>query len=314
MKIFNLTFLLLLSVFFSCQSETEAEVEGEAETKIEIEVEIEAETEDETANETENEVEIDDRYGVNQSLFRTVWKLEGIVEDSTCHLRVLYPQDTSNYMLEFRGNNFVSGFSSSNELGGSYCVQPSKFGINCNTQTNFEESLDGELFIDALNKADSYSLQDNELRLYYNDKSSYLLFKSCGCEPRTLACRNKVEIGENEYISMRIVPEMVDENEIPTLIFENQTSYIMTYGAFFTLEFFDDTKWMPIVIGNEEVDVAWNLWLGLVFPSETREMREHLHFFLLTFNQGKKGKYRIGKQFLLIEKGIYFLCCEFDFV
>jgi hypothetical protein len=43
--------------------------------------------------------------------------------------------------------------------------------------TEVVEYFDGELFVKTLSSVQSFSIQEDELKLYYNDKKNCLLFK-----------------------------------------------------------------------------------------------------------------------------------------
>jgi hypothetical protein len=64
-------------------------------------------------------------------------------------------------------------------LLGEYEIDTSSRYINISIQALTEafEPSNGILFIESLNEADLFSLQEHELRLYYNDNQNYLLFK-----------------------------------------------------------------------------------------------------------------------------------------
>ena len=119
----------------------------------------------------------------------TKWKLVGIVDAKTSNLKILEPREYEKcYTLAFDNSipycneddiNSFSTRSSTNELGGCYVIDYEKQHIQVLSfgGTKINEIGDGKLFCDALRTIQSFSLQKNELRMYYNNKQNYLLFK-----------------------------------------------------------------------------------------------------------------------------------------
>jgi len=112
------------------------------------------------------------------SLTSTKWKLVRFVDVVTGEMKIAEPRAPMYNFLIFNEKQTLSGFSC-NELRGNYEIDYSTCYINIDIQaiTELNEGGDGELFIELLNKVDSFSLQDHELRLYYNNKQNYLLLK-----------------------------------------------------------------------------------------------------------------------------------------
>jgi len=138
----------------------------------------------------------------NNTLQGTKWKLAGIVDVQTGELKELEPKDCekcytltfdtcykiissdTNEGLKSLGKNYFVTRSAGNELCGHYIAdyvshsfQPIFLG-----GTKACEWGDGWLYADPFwkNAIQSFSLQENELRLYYNDYNDiekYLLFK-----------------------------------------------------------------------------------------------------------------------------------------
>jgi len=115
----------------------------------------------------------------NVLITNTEWKLSGFVNAKTGKLKKAKQDNEKAYFLMFNKDKTLSGFASNNRLTGSYEMDISTRNINISvwTMTLAMEHPDGELFLESLNKVDFFSLQEHELRLYYNDKQNYLLFK-----------------------------------------------------------------------------------------------------------------------------------------
>jgi len=116
------------------------------------------------------------------SLKGTQWKLAGIVDSQTDKLTVLEPADCEEcYTLTFDTDSTLSTRSTSNDLTGKYISNNSKYSFHIITfgGTKVGEIGDGNLYVIPFwNKSiESFSLQKDELLLYYNDKKNYLLFK-----------------------------------------------------------------------------------------------------------------------------------------
>ena len=112
----------------------------------------------------------------------TEWKLIGIVDVEVDNLTELEPKDCEKcYTLTFDTDSTFLTFSSVNELGGGYIAdyENYSFQIIYFGGTKIGEIGDGELYVKPFENMtlQSFSLTENELRLYYNNKKKYLLFK-----------------------------------------------------------------------------------------------------------------------------------------
>jgi len=111
------------------------------------------------------------------------WKLVGIGSLDKIDLQELEPKDCEKcYTLTFDTDNTFQTFSSTNNLQGIYkanystqTIQIVDFG-----GTKINEFGGGNLYVEPFwGKAiQSFSLQADELRLYYDKNKKYLLFKS----------------------------------------------------------------------------------------------------------------------------------------
>jgi len=138
-------------------------------------------------------------HNENNTLQGTKWKLAGIVDVQTGDMKELEPKDCEKcYTLTFDtahpfvssatnegikslGENYFVTLSVSNELGGNYIADYTShsFQIIRFGGTKAGEMADGDFYVDPFwnREIKSFSLQGNELRLYYNGNKNYLLFK-----------------------------------------------------------------------------------------------------------------------------------------
>ena len=148
----------------------------------------------------ESDIENSDN-GELTSLLGTNWKLTGIKYVSTEVLKELEPQNCIEcYTLSFDGDScynettylngkidvqagwykVFTGYSTSNFLSCWYSVdyKTDAFQIYNVGGTKVGEILDGQLYVDALYDIQSFSIQENELRLYFdNEKKFCFIFK-----------------------------------------------------------------------------------------------------------------------------------------
>jgi len=109
----------------------------------------------------------------------TSWKLVGFVDIESNTIKIAEPIDERCYLLTFNEDNTFSGTSSTNEIYGQYEID----NVSCNIfitnigGTKLNEFYDGKLYLQSLKEIQLFSLQDNELKLYYNNKQNFLFFK-----------------------------------------------------------------------------------------------------------------------------------------
>jgi hypothetical protein len=116
----------------------------------------------------------------NILLTNTTWKLVNFVNVASGETTEAEPKDDWCYLLTFHKNKKLSGSTSTNEFQGSYKINPSTCYINISMgmSTLVGEFLDGNLYIEAIDNVDFFSVQEDELKLYYNNKQEYLLYKA----------------------------------------------------------------------------------------------------------------------------------------
>ena len=108
-----------------------------------------------------------------QALLNITWECVGFVDLESCKIK------RRKYLLEFHENEELSG-KTCNALSGNYEIDFMTGNVDIYIQAASEmlcpPSVDEELYLETLNKVQFFSLQKDELRLYYNNKRNYLLF------------------------------------------------------------------------------------------------------------------------------------------
>ena len=109
-----------------------------------------------------------------QALLNTKWKCTGFVNAKSCMIK------KSEHHLNFYEDGTLSGCGC-NVLVGNYKIDFITGNINIHNFITSEvlcpPEANEKLYVETLNKVQFFSLQGNELRLYYNNKNNYLLFK-----------------------------------------------------------------------------------------------------------------------------------------
>ena len=105
----------------------------------------------------------------------------------------------------------------------------------------------------------------------------------------------RIDINENEFVIMKMLPENGFIDSSVKSIIENHTKGTLTYGNDFSLEYLNGTNWIPIELDLEFPAIELGLLAG--------ETREGLFNFSLIekYNNGRNGKYRIVRNF-----GLYY--------
>ena len=116
-----------------------------------------------------------------ETLAGTKWKLVGFYDTETKTFKEAEPTDCEScYRLEFDTDSTVTGFTYGNIADGEYEInyfsKNIKF-IRFGSITFVAELFDSKLYVDAMNKVNSFSFTETELKLFYNDKNNYLLFE-----------------------------------------------------------------------------------------------------------------------------------------
>ena len=110
----------------------------------------------------------------------TEWKLTAFVDTQTGTLTEPEPKSCNEcYTLKFETNT-LCGVTSSNRFCGDYKIDYEVHSIRISNIAGDEKGEQGygsQYYRDLL-AVQSFSYNKNELKLFYNDKKNYLLFKS----------------------------------------------------------------------------------------------------------------------------------------
>jgi hypothetical protein len=119
--------------------------------------------------------ELYDSEGI-EGLEGTKWKLAGIVDVKTGILTELEPKNCERcYTLVFESDSIAWGYSVLNRM--QLCLSP-KLIIGIVTYIYDNMNGDVQLLYDAMETMGSYAIKNNEMKLFYNNKRNYLLYKS----------------------------------------------------------------------------------------------------------------------------------------
>ena len=125
-----------------------------------------------------SEVPVNESY-LQLSLVGTTWKLIGFGNYTSNTLKKAEPEGDSCYVLRFHLDNKITGWTSTNKIGGSYQLNISshelKFSYFGGTEIN--ELFDGNNYVDAIHQVHSYAITNKGLVLYYDKQTLFLLFK-----------------------------------------------------------------------------------------------------------------------------------------
>jgi heat shock protein HslJ len=116
---------------------------------------------------------------ITPKLQGTTWKLVGFADVETGTLRKAVPEDCQRcYTITFDTDTTYSGEGCSNQMYGKYKIdyETSQIQILCLGRDKAASYFDEELLFETLRILQSFSLHEDELKLYYNDKKNCLLF------------------------------------------------------------------------------------------------------------------------------------------
>jgi heat shock protein HslJ len=111
----------------------------------------------------------------------TVWRLTGFVDNSG-EIRIPEPEGNHRYWLRFNADTTFSGKTSVNPFSGKIALDVDRSAIRFSDLdiTEFPDTIDSNLYLERLLTANSYSVKESELKLYYNGQKDYLLFEPRG--------------------------------------------------------------------------------------------------------------------------------------
>ena len=188
MKEWKIIILALFLFNLSCHNQIDTIrqeiVEGTLE--VEIQTDFDEPSDIQEVAEGASEVEIPtnvDNPTASHVLFKTKWELVGIVDTKTNDMKILEPKSWGTYKrytLDFFKESVFETLSATNTLVGEYTVNAETQSIFLSIKggTKVGEIGDGKMWSDdILPTVNSFSLNENELRLYYNNQKNYLLLK-----------------------------------------------------------------------------------------------------------------------------------------
>jgi len=117
----------------------------------------------------------------------TKWKLIGFENIETGEVKIPEPIGKDYFLLSFNNSLAFDGFTSNNQFTGRYRIKGDetldKMSIRTRitSTTSFDDSHDGKIYFDAIGKVHEFSLEKNELKLFYplfpfNDSTYCLIF------------------------------------------------------------------------------------------------------------------------------------------
>ena len=98
---------------------------------------------------------------------------------------------------------------------------------------------------------------------------------------------------EAEFVSWCIVPNVVSRNSVNMMRIENHTQKTLSFGTSFSLEYFNKNEWIPIQLHG----AMWEKILLGFLSGEVSERYTDLYSFVKKYNNAKKGKYRVVRQY-----------------
>jgi hypothetical protein len=111
-----------------------------------------------------------------RELTGTKWKLAALVDVQTRESVKPEPKECNQcYTLEFKSDTTATGKSVLNTL--HFIVTPSNIDMILMTEIWDGENNNVALFYDALLTLDTYEYSKDELKIYYDKKNKYLLYK-----------------------------------------------------------------------------------------------------------------------------------------
>ena len=113
-------------------------------------------------------------------LKNTEWKLVNFVDVANNTNKIPEPNSEMCYILKFLETaDSLTAVSSTNNFIGTYTIdiKTSSISIVSLRGTEINEIGDGVSFVKSLNTVDKYMIDNNILKLYYNDSKNCLEFK-----------------------------------------------------------------------------------------------------------------------------------------
>jgi len=115
------------------------------------------------------------------------------------------------------------------------------------------------------------------------------------CNDKNAEC-GKFILTETEFVSWCITPNVVSENSENIEILENRTERELAFGTSVFLEYFNGNDWENVHINVEILSVVM-----VIDANEVDESNGNFYWFVREFNNSKKGKYRVVRQYTLLD-------------
>ena len=104
----------------------------------------------------------------------------------------------------------------------------------------------------------------------------------------------RFDLNDNEFFTMQILNKE-SENSSFILKIENNTKSYLLYGKDFSLEYFNNNNWESISLDGQ----SWEK-IGFDLPADSFvDEQIDLSMFIKKYNKGKKGIYRLTRNFML---------------
>ena len=120
------------------------------------------------------------KKGNKNPLKNTEWKLVNFVDVANNTNKIPEPNSEMCYILKFLETaDSLTAVSSTNNFIGTYTIdiKTSSISITRLIGTKINEIGDGVSFVKSLNTVNKYTIDNNILKLYYDDSKNYLEFK-----------------------------------------------------------------------------------------------------------------------------------------
>ena len=121
-----------------------------------------------------------------------------------------------------------------------------------------------------------------------------------------------IEVNENDFLLMQIVPSTVSSNSTNKFVLVNNTRQEVYWNTIITLEYFENNKWQDVPITGDWIDIGYELYPGDFFSSEIITGDMNLYQLVKEFNNVKKGSYRMSVNITVPDVGRYTLNAGFD--
>ena len=125
----------------------------------------------------------------------------------------------------------------------------------------------------------------------------------------------KFYINETESFLWCVVPHKVTKDSENRLIIKNHTKRVVRWSSPFSLEYFDEDEWIPIELKNAFwCEVPYSLLPGETRGDCTFFTNDLLYSLVKEYNNSKKGKYRISRNYSVYHIEIFSFKVYVEFI